>query len=244
AVNQNTNAQTLADYLNWFVTLNLMRAGEKPAIMSQFRPGGPSTCLMRTELNDADCRNLFFDTGGTPRKESEYIEIGRRALQALLDPAASEIDRFRFDFLDNADSWQKAVEMGPSPQLRELIPLQSSDTRFNVVLEDVRGDVYDIVWWASAMVKAAEGVRQMEIFLAGRDPATLADDPEFTHKRENLQAIMANAVKQSKVRFHEPWGMVCLFWASGSRQSSGKLSAGNLIVDRPQPLEIGVMAGR
>jgi hypothetical protein len=228
AVNQNTNAQTLSDYLNWFVALDLMRAGEKAGIASGFRPGGPSTCLMRTELNDADCRRLFFRDDGSAREESEYVEI----------------DRFRYEFLDNDDTWRQAVDMGPSPALRTLLPVSSSDARFNVVLEDVSGDLYDVVWWAKSMVKAAAGIEDMQSFLAGRDPATLADDPEFTRKREGLQKLMAGVVKDSKVRFHEPWGMLCLFRASGGRQASGKLAAGNLIVDRAQPLEIGIVAGR
>jgi hypothetical protein len=244
AVNQNTNTQTLSDYLGWFVGLNLMRSGEKEGVISRFRPGGPSTCLMRTELNDADCQRLFFNAAGSARAETEYLEIGRRALQALLDTEASEIDGFRFQFLDDPNRWQQAVEMGPTPALRRLVPLNSTDPRFNTVLQDVIGDVYDVVWWASSMAKAAAGIQEMREFLAGRDPVTLASDPEFTQKREKLQELMAGVVKRSKVRFHEPWGMVCLFWASGSRQASGKLTAGSLIVDRPQPLEVGAVAGR
>jgi hypothetical protein len=220
-----------------------MRSNEKEGVLSQFRRGGPSTCIMRTELNGDDCHRLFFKAGGVLRDESEYIEIGRRALQALLDPEASEIDRFRYDFLDDDDTWRQAVETGPNPGLRPLIPLSSNDARLNIVLQDVLGDLYDIVWWASAMSRGGKGIQEMQDFLQGRDPTTLADDPEFAKRREKLQKLMAAVVKESKVRFSEPWGMVCLFRASGGRQSSGKLTAENLIVDRPQPLERGAVAG-
>jgi hypothetical protein len=39
---------------------------------------------------------------------------------------------------------------------------------------------------------------------------------KFKRKRNAFQKAMANAVKASTVRFDEPWGMVCLFWAGGS----------------------------
>src|SRR5205085_6619627 len=139
AVNQNTNAQTVRDYLNWFVALNLMKAAEKPGILGQFGAGGASTCLMRTELDDRACESLFFDAAGNLRPEADYIEIGRRALQALLDPANDEIDRFRNQFLEDP-TWQRARAIGPSPELRELLPLASGDARREVLLADVTGD--------------------------------------------------------------------------------------------------------
>ena len=40
-------------------------------------------------------------------------------------------------------------------------------------------------------------------------------------------------MKKSKVRFDEPWGMVCLFWAAGSPQTAyGKASTQALPVER------------
>lgn len=234
AVNQNTNGQTLSDYLNWFVALGLMGQAEKPAILSRFGGGGASTCLMRTEMDDPACESLFFDAHGNLRLESDYLEIGRQALRALLDPASSEIDRFRSQFLADP-TWRQALEIGPSPQLRSLIPLPSTDSRRDVVLADVTGDLYDIAWWAAGMQKAGKGLQDMRAFLAGRDPVSLAGDNEFAERRDKLQKLMVGVVKDSKLRFHEPWGMVCLFRASGSRQSSGKLVAGKLVVEKRRP---------
>ena len=103
------------------------------------------------------------------RDKTEYLEIGRQALKALLDPADNPVDQFRYNFLDNNGTWQKALETGPSPQLRDLIPLSSTDARMAVVLGDVSGDLYDIVWWADSMQKAGQSLRDMRAFLAGRD---------------------------------------------------------------------------
>jgi hypothetical protein len=234
AVNQNTNVQTLSGYLNWFVALALMGPAEKPGIVSRFSGGGPSTCLMRTEMDDPACESLFFDAGGNLRPESDYREIGRQALRALLDPASSEIDAFRAHFLEDP-TWAQALEIGPSPQLRTLIPLSSTDARRDVVLADVTGDLYDIAWWAAGMGKAGKGLQEMRTFLAGRDPLSLAGDADFAQRRDKLQKLMAGVVSDSKLRFHEPWGMVCLFRASGSAESSGRLVAGKLVVERRRP---------
>ena len=83
----------------------------------------------------------------------------------------------------------------------------------------------------------------MRAFLAGRDPIALADDHAFAQRRDKLQNTMAILVKQSKVRFHEPFGMVCWYWCVRLTASLGKLAAGKLTVDRPWPLEVGVTAG-
>jgi hypothetical protein len=122
--------------------------------------------------------------------------------------------------------------MGPSGQLRELIPLSSTDPRLSVILNDVSGDLYDIVWWANSMQKAGQALHDMRAFLAGRDPSTLRDNPDFASRRNALQKLMLGVVSASKVRFNEPWGMVCLYRAAGSRRSSGKITAGALAVQR------------
>ena len=231
AVNQSTSAQTIGDYLNWFVALGLMGTAEKPGILGQFGGSGLSTCLMRTEMDDAACESLFFDDAGNLRPESDYQEIGRQAMRALLDPASNPLDQFRAQFLSDP-TWRQALGIGPSPQLRTLIPLSPTDSRRDQVLALVIGDLYDIAWWATGMVKAGNGLQDMRAFLAGRDPASLAGDAEFAARRDKLQKLMAGVVSDSKLRFSEPWGMVCLFLGSGSRQSSGNLVAGKLTVAR------------
>jgi hypothetical protein len=233
AVNQKTDSQTMEDYLRWFAALNLLQDAEKAAVMGGFQPGGPSTCLLRTHFDDAACSALFFDGNGALRPENDYWEMGRQALRALLD-RHDEIDRFRIGVLDDA-TWPEARRMGASPELRELIPLQSTDTRFTMVLQDVTGDVYDIVWWATAMTRAGAELQAMRAFLGNREAVSLGNDPEFARRREKLQRLMLDVVNKSKVRFHEPWGMVSLFWTAGSRESSGTITAGNLVVQRKRP---------
>ena len=235
AANQNTSSQTIADYTNWFVLLNLLKPEDRPGILGRAGSGGYSTCVMRAPLDDAACEALFFDGNGNARAKSEYLEIGRQALRALLNPAGSAIDRLRYQLLDDAAKWQKALQIGPNPGLSDLIPLASSDPAFPVVLGDVRGDVYDIAWWADAMVNAGQALLAMRAFLSGRNPASLASDADFASQRDTLQKLMLKVVGSSQVRFDEPWGMVCLYWAAGSRSSSGRLISRTLTLERETP---------
>ncbi len=244
AASQNTNRQTIADYTSWFVALNLLRPDERTEVLSQAVSGGPSTCVVRAPLDDPSCEALFFDGQGGTREKAQYLDIGRQALKALLDPADSPIDRFRYNFLDNDATWQKAVATGPNDGLRELIPLASTDAMFDLVLNDVSGDLYDIVWWADAMQKAGQALANIRTFLAARDPATLAADPDFASRRVALQKLMLGVVNSSKVRFQEPWGLVCLYWAAGSRRSSGKIAAGKLVLQKETQAATVSTAGR
>jgi hypothetical protein len=233
AANENTNKRTIADYLNWFIALKLADENRKRDLVSQYSGGGQSTCLMRVQLDDAACEALFFDSRGNLRSRPEYLEIGREAMMTLLDPDNSDIDGYRRNLLSDPVTWSKALGTGPSPELRSLLPLSSTDSRLPVVLNDVIDDIYDIKWWADSMTKAGKALNDVRNFVGRHDPSTLAADPAFDNQRTTLQDLMSDVAKDSKVRFSEPWGMVCLFLASGSRQAYGKLTASNLALELP-----------
>lgn len=243
AANHKTSKQTIADYTNWFVAMKLMKPEERTAILGQTVGQGLSTCVVRAPFDDAGCEALFFDNSGNTRDHAQYLEIGRQSLKALLDPADNPMDVFRYNFLANDATWQTAVAAGPNG-LRDLIPLSPADSRFQLVLADISGDLYDIVWWADSMQKAGQALHDMRTFLAGRDPATLAADPDFATKREALQKLMLGVVGRSKVRFQEPWGLVCLYSAAGSRQASGKMVAGTLVLQKAAQTPAVSGAGR
>jgi hypothetical protein len=231
-LSRNTDKQTLAGYTNWFVALSLMTPDERAGFVTHFDEGVPSRCAVRTHLDDTLCEALFFDEQGKVRPVSEYQEIGRQALKGLLDPANGDIDRMRYQLLDDSSKWTRAVQIGPSPALGDLLPLSTSDPQFNLVLADVTGDLAEISWWAAGMQKAGQAIEQMRTFLAGRDPSSLAGDPGFAQRRDGLQKLMLGVVASSKLRFHEPLGIVCLFRAAGSRGSSGEITAGSLVIQR------------
>ena len=232
-VRRDTNAATVRGYLNWFAALNLMAQGDVAAALSGYTGDQTSTCLLRTELDDAACENLFF-AGGKLHEEAYYREFGRHALRALLHPDADEIEAARYRFLDDPDTWARAVEIGPSPALRQVIRLAATNPRFDQVLADVTGDLYDIVWWAESMTLAGAALLGMRQFLNGRDPVGLKDDAQFQRNCQALQKLMLNVVAKSKARFGEPWGMVSLFWSAGSpKGATASLQAGAWRVARP-----------
>jgi hypothetical protein len=232
AANRNTSKQAISDYTNWFMMLNLMAADERTRILAGFGGGGDSACTVRVPLDDGLCEALFFDRAGTPRAGGEYLEIGRQALKSLLDPNANAINQVRYQVLNDANTWASAVKMGPSPELRTLIPLNSTDPSFDVALQVVMGDVYDIAWWANGMENAGKALQQVRTFLAGRDPASLRGDTAFENQRNGLQKAMLNMVASSKARFDQPWGLMCLFQAAGAPPASGNLTTQVLSIER------------
>jgi len=233
ALNQNTKSPILEDYLRWFVALNLMTDGEKQAALNGFADGGPSSCVLRTAFEDADCRALFSD-GDAPRALDYYLDIGRRAMRALLDPAHQLSDQLRARILDDP-LWQKAVSIGANVNLGPLIGLSTSDMRVQLLIHDL----VVITDWANAMAAAGALVRDMKAFVGDRDPAGLAKDKTFQGKRDALQKKLASVAQTSKTSFHEPWGMVALFRAAGSpKTASARIVTKSVTIERRAPATI------
>jgi len=223
-----TERRNMTDYLNWFMALNLLTQHDKEAFLTNFADGGRSTCVLRTSFGDADCTSMFFDETGDLRQKQYYLEIGRRALQALLDPQDNPNDRLRYQMLNDA-LWPQALKIGANSNLGPLAGLSTSDAKVEYLI----GDVELIASWAKAMVEAGALVQDMRRFVGNSDPTALIHDNEFKSKREALQNKLSDMVKASKTRFEEPWGMVCLFWAGGSPHTAyAKAITQRLTVER------------
>jgi hypothetical protein len=236
ALNQNTNAGVMTDYLNWLVALDLITASDKQQLLGSVYGQGFSTCLLRTALTDAQCRSLFFDEQGNLRPEAYYLDCGRRAMLALLNDKIGPFDRYRYALLDQ--QWPQALETGPSPQLAQVAGITSANSNYQMILSQLIGDMYDITTWASGMVDAGKQLETMIAFLAGRDPVSLKNDHAFDMQRVALQKKMAEVIGRSKARFEEPWGMVTLYWAAGSQGASARLVASGLTLTKPSPLAV------
>ena len=228
ALNQKTNQQIMGDYLNWFCALRLLTQADKAASLAQFGVGGASTCVLRTSFADGDCTAMFFDASGNLRPQSDFLEIGRQAMRALLNPAQQDIDKLRYQIVDDA-LWPQARKMGPSRNLGSLVGLDPDDPRVGVLV----GDVLVITNWADAMSLVGSAVRDVRTFVGNADPATLAQNNVFKQKCAAMQGKLSETVKASTMRFEEPWGMVCLYWAAGSPSSSyAKISSASLNLER------------
>jgi hypothetical protein len=221
-IERGTSEAKVHDYLNWFAALGLIRQADVMPLLGQY-PGDPtSNCVLRTAFNDAACEQLFFDAAGNLREEEYYLEFGRVALHAMLGPSAEVVDQTRYRLLDDAARWQRAVDIGPSPELRHVIPLDPADAHFESALELVRGDIYNLVWWAHSMRAA------------GMALLAVRQEPALQGHRDALQKTMLKVVAESKARFDQPWGMVAFYWAAGSPPTaSGRMSAGQWTVARP-----------
>ncbi|HMC61180.1 MAG TPA: hypothetical protein VKJ01_18460, partial [Candidatus Solibacter sp.] len=212
ALQQDTGIATLSEYLNWFIALNLIDQAGKAQSMKTFTGGGPSSCLLRTEFDDAASSAMFLDGHGNPRPEKDYLDIARQALRAVLDPANSDIARYRCTMLDDP-IWPAVLATGASAELGPLLPIPSTHAQYALVLQVVIGDLYDIQWWAGSMHAAGRELQAMRAFLAS-NPNPLAHNAEFEGHKENLQKLMAKVIGASKMRFDDPFGMVSLFWAA------------------------------
>src|ERR1700722_3193126 len=143
ALNHNTNAGVMTDYLNWLVALNLITTSDKQQLLASFQSQGQglSTCLLRTVVTDAQCRSMFFDAQGNPRSKGYYLEYGRRAMMALLNDQVEPFDRYRYALLDQ--QWQQALDTGPSPQLAQVAGITTEKPIFQAILTHLRGALYD-----------------------------------------------------------------------------------------------------
>jgi hypothetical protein len=238
ALNQVTNRQIMGNYLRWFIALKLLTVQDNAAFVKNFIDGGPSTCVLRTSFGNAECESMFFDGDNHLRPPQYYLEFGRQALRALLDPEHQAIDQLRYKIVDDA-LWPTALSIGANVNLGPLVGLGTSDAKVDLLI----GDVLVITEWAKAMTEAGAFVQDMRTFVSDSNVATLFENKDFKRKRDALQQKMAAIVKASGIRFDEPWGMVCLFWSCGSPKTAyGKIVAKRLTVERGTQPALSVAA--
>lgn len=238
AEHRDTSRQNLADYLNWIAAVGLLSPADALAKSQQAQTGGRSTCYLRVSLDERASDSLFFDQSGALRTESEYGEIGRQALLSLLAASEEEIIRLRRTFLASDDRWSKALALGPNSALLDLLPVNAASPLRAPLLALVEGDLATIVWWASSMRSAGEALLAVRTFLENQHGPLDAHDPVFTAKREALHARLVGVVKNSRIRFDDPWGLVSLQRAASADRLTVHLSSASLHVDvenLPQP---------
>ncbi|HMG84966.1 MAG TPA: hypothetical protein VK574_04455 [Terracidiphilus sp.] len=234
AVNQKTSAATIEQYLRWCANLDLLTPQQRLEAKARLDTEGRSTCVLRTSFADKDCDAMFFDTNGNLRAKDYFLEIGRQAMRASIDPANSSNDQFRMKITQD-DVWPRALSLGPLPALGPLVGLGSDDVRVELLI----GDVYVISQWANGMADAGVEVQSMRSFIGKSDLRTVIASPQFQSSRNALQKKLAGIIKASKVRFAEPWGMMCLYLAAGSpHTASAKISSGAFSLEASSDREL------
>ena len=198
-----TSAADLRQDYNAIISLGLADAAERDRRLNAEHDFGPSTFFLDCTFDQAAADGLFIGSDG-PFTREYYERIGRDALLALIPPDDRERAHRRAAVEQDA-SWQALTEAGPAAARHQLVQRLGE-----VRAQHIIGDYVTIRWWSDAMAGAARALTAMRQFLAGRSAASLMDDPQFKERRSTLERELADAVRESKARFGDPWGLLAL----------------------------------
>lgn len=224
ALNQNTNLQNLRDYLGWFSAFGLLADSDGDSALETLHAKGMSTCLIRSRFDPARTASLFLTSDGVALSKSRYVEIGSRALIALLDPVNKQVDRHRKTVLENQDLLARIIEAGAASNARLLL---HAPANVDPLFTDIYFDAQVIAWWASSMADLARSLARFK-----------ASGTNF----EELGRKVSSMLKNSPVRFDQPWGLLALsLLAVGQRY--GRITSSSLLFERSAGLPLGATAG-
>lgn len=217
ATNDNSTRQTISDYLDGFIGLDLIAPADKPRLLGPIVGKARSNYMLRTEFDDQACTAMFLDPAGNPRDPLFYERVGREALTILLQPGdPDDPGGIRRATVQNEDLWRQSVAEG----VTKFISLLPDSLRNSPLRQLVVGDFLLIEWWVDAMQSSGKLLADMRAFLQGKNAETLRNDNQFKKKSQALQEHMMNVVAQSKVRFHDPWGLIALYRTVGARAAT------------------------
>src|SRR5262245_12555849 len=239
-----TKRQDLEDDYTALIALGLCDAAERDARLAAATEFGSSIFTVQNRFDSAACNALFLNASGQPRPMGDYEAIARHAFLSLL-PAGDSTRAFRRIALESDAMWNRVRELGGA--IDSSLP--DSIRRDALRLAIVRGDVLTIVWWATAMRKAATELVAMRTFLGGRDAATLVSNDDFAKAREKLTRALAGVVTTSEARFDDPWHLLAMDAAAARK---GALEAAIITTrfavrysdDAPQAVAAAVPASR
>ena len=223
ALNQNTNGQNLRDYLGWFSAFGLLLPSEPASELQTLPVSGLSTCLLRVKFEPARTSNLFLSGDGVALTKSDYIEVGRHALLALLDPANKGVDGYRKAVLDNVNLLNKVLDAGALSNVQSLL---QPPANAEPILADIYFDAKVIAWWSSSMADVAHSLQQFK-----------SSGSNFDKLASKVSSMVAN----SPARFDQPWGLLALSLLAASDRS-GKIVTGNQTFERSAALPLRATA--
>jgi hypothetical protein len=171
-------------------------------------------------------RRIFLDRSGNPRPVEEYEIAGRSALGALLRGDEGQELRQRFAELGSGDVlWNQMKRVGNVALFAPLFgfPAGSTDPR----VAAAGSDFITITTWASAMNKAATGIREAQELLGpgGVNP----DDPRVAKAREHLKSYLEDVVKDTHEHFGDPLGLIMVYIASDQTAGRRAIATGSEI---------------
>jgi hypothetical protein len=215
-IDNDVNRQEMADYLDAVAAVGLMRAEEIEERMGLVDDFDRGSLLIDVEYDQAACEAMFLDEAGAPRTRDFYEDVGKLALLALVQE--DDVDAYRRVPLKDGPLWKSMRDNG-APSFSTILPppiTSGSDEAKKLHVAIVTADYSMIVWWAGAMVSAAQKLADMRAFLAGPPPVKPSDtNKAFTKRRAELSEAMVEIIQKSPSTFGgDPWGLVALFYAS------------------------------
>ena len=231
AENAKTNHQAMAANLNILRDLGLISAAQEQQSLTLAGDFGRSTFYLNTDYDDALSQALFLRGDGQPRDLDEYEQIGRKALQLLIQPGGE--DAYRLRALQNDALWQQIKETGGT--VGNLAPL-FPDLNPGLQIPVIAGDYVLIEWWATTMASMGQSLSSAKHFFSQVPPPAI-DSPAFKKVQADLWHQMANVTRNTHDRFSDPWGLLAMDLASGQQSvaSAQIVSSGlTLKVDRPK----------
>jgi hypothetical protein len=217
---QKTNLDNMRDCFNISLAL---AARSQPQIDSDLNTLkntgnalGRSMFNINATYSDDQFRSLFL-AGDAARPESDYEEISRQALIALL-PSGDPTNNARRVTLIQPALWNemKNVYESEDPTLATFFSKYPNLQAFS---GPMTADFLLTHWWSSAMSKMATALAALLAFFK-QNPGWSKDDSRFKQLHDALNKSMASVSSYTKNDFHEPLGVLAMDLASSQKAAT------------------------
>jgi hypothetical protein len=215
-----TNRDAMAHELRVGSALGLFNAGEAalPAGIDDF---GRTVIHASTAYDSPLAETLFLNASGGVAPQTAYENAGRAAIRLLV--SEGDVDAARLGPALDDGLWSRMKAQG-QPGFGLLFPSESAP-----LLGAITADYTAIMWWAEAMVGAAQRLAAIRKWF-GEHPTTSLDDPEFQSLRQALASHLKAVTATTSEQFGQPWGLVAMDQASGCKASATILMSGPKLV--------------
>lgn len=192
-----TKAETMRGELDIALGLGAIDEAALQAILGVRGEFGKTEAHAYISYNDSILRAGFLDASGDPWSAEVYDRIGRAAMRMLV--AKDGDDSFRLEPLEDDELWLRMRKLG-QPGIIQMFGPEHGPV--------IAADYTKIAWWTDSMHETAT-----ILSLLRRNP----NDPGVPAKRDELAKQLAKLASETSSHLNEPWGIVVMYLATGSR---------------------------
>jgi hypothetical protein len=212
-----TKPENIKDYLNICTALGVPSVQQIAAALNSLQNSGKSlgqsTFNVDATYDDALFQSLFL-TGvpaRTVRQETEYDNIARQALAALVLPGDPTSDARRIPLTDDPVWLDLRSEFNQDSRLTAFFTAHPALKNYSAV---IMTDFLLIVWWSSAMSRMAKALAALLTFY-DTHPNWTKDDNQFKQLHKALNKAVGGVASDTRNDFREPLGLLAMDRASG-----------------------------